>query len=100
LAALLGMDVEDVGTEQAQSVLDICTAIVKSATRGNGFVNGVPVEDLRAIILTSAARLWRNPSQLDHGETRGPESSFFRGGFDGFTVAERYVINRYRTTAR
>lgn len=93
------MDVEEVGAEQAQSVLDICTALVKSATRGNGFVNGIPAEDLRAVILTSAARLWRHPAQIEYGETHGPENIFFRSGFDGFTVAERYAINRYRVTA-
>ena len=100
LAALLGVSgVGEIGAEQAQSVLDIITAIVRSATRGNGFVNGVPAEDLRAVLLTAAARLWRHPAQIDYGETKGPESIFFRGGFEGFSLVERYVINRYRVTA-
>ena len=104
LANLLGADGvgDDVGQipeGQVQEILAIITAIVKSATLGNGFVSGVPAEDLRAVILTSAARLWRHPAQLDYGETKGPESVFFRSGFDGFTVAELYVINRYRRTA-
>jgi hypothetical protein len=100
LAALLGVDVEDdLSAEQAQAVIDIVTALVKSATRGNGFVSGEPVEDLRAVILTASARLWRHPSQIDYGETKGPESIFFRSGFDGFTVAENYAISRFRVKA-
>ncbi|GAS88899.1 hypothetical protein [Mycolicibacterium brisbanense] len=104
LANLLGVDgvgdgVGEISAEQATEILGIITAIVKSATRGNGFQGGVPTEDLRAVILTSAARLWRHPSQVDYGETKGPESVFYRSGWDGFTVGERYVINRYRRTA-
>jgi hypothetical protein len=32
-------------------------------------------------------------------EVKGPESISFKGGFQGFTLAERYVLNRYRVTA-
>lgn len=95
----VGDDAGQIGAQQAAEVLAIVTAIVRSTTRGRGFTNGTPAEDLRSVILTAAARLWRHPTQIDYGETRGPESVFFRRGFDGFTVAELYAINRYRRTA-
>lgn len=96
LGALLGRSVTD---EQGQAVLQIVTSVVKAYTRDAGFVNGVPTDELRSVILTSAARLIAHPRQLGVSETLGPQSASFREGFVGFTVAERFVLDRYRVKA-
>src|SRR4051812_8311482 len=69
-------------------------------TRGQGFTDGEPNQDIRAVILTAAARLLSNPRGLLMDETKGPESVSYRSAFTGWTVAELFVLNRYRVTAR
>jgi len=48
-----------------------------------------------AVILAAAARLFANPEQIPHDV--GAVS--FRGGFNGFNLAEQAVLNRYRVRA-
>jgi hypothetical protein len=54
---------------------------------------------LAAVITTAAARLASNTRQLRYSETAGPFTADFRSAFDGWTVAELYVLNRYRKRA-
>lgn len=73
----------------------IITAMVQAYTRGNGFYGGLPGDDLAAVITTATARLVANPEQLRH--TVGGVQ--FNEGFRGFTLAETFVLNRYRKKA-
>jgi hypothetical protein len=97
LAAFIGADVT---TEQGNAVLLVVTAMASAYTRGEGFVAGVPNDEVRAAILSAAARLFRDPSQIVAEEDMGPFRTMYRSGFDGFSVAELGVLNRYRVRAR
>lgn len=79
----------------AGEALPIVTAIVRSYVRGNGFDNGEYGDDIAAVITTATARVISNPSQLSNSV--GTVS--VQGGFTGFTFAEMYVLNGYRTRA-
>lgn len=86
--------------EQADEVLSIVTTMARNYTRGNGFDEaGVPNEDIRAVILTASARLLSHPRQLGISETLGPQSAYFREGFQGWSLAELFVLNNYRVRA-
>ncbi|WP_216699190.1 hypothetical protein [Arthrobacter sp. H14] len=74
----------------------IVTAMAQAYTRGKGFTGGVPADDVAAVITTATARLIANPEQLD---IRAGEVSV-KGAFTGWTLAETFVLNRYRKTAR
>jgi len=68
-------------------------------TRGAGFAGGVPNSEIRAVILTAASRLVSNARGLLWDEAEGPASVSYRSAFNGWTVAEGYVLNRYRVRA-
>ena len=76
----------------------IITAMTRAYTRDNGFdADGLNVADeISAVIITSTARLLANPDQvsLKVGEVSvGP-------GFNGWNLAETFVLNRYRKRAQ
>jgi hypothetical protein len=56
-------------------------------------------DELEAVIVTVAARMVSNPSGLAHELTTGPFSHSLRGAFQGWTLAELFVLNRYRKRA-
>lgn len=79
----------------AEAHLPIVTTFVKSYTRGQGFDQfGNPNKDMESVIITAGARLVVNPEQAirvqigDYSETPAV--------FNGFTLAELAVLNRYR----
>ncbi len=96
LAALLGRPVTEA---QGNAVIQVITSMVSAYTRSQGFEDGVPNDELRAVILTASARLLAHPRQLGMAETLGPESASYREGFAGWTVSELFVLNRYRRRA-
>jgi hypothetical protein len=96
LAALLGRNVT---TIQGNAVIQNVTAMVKGYTRGAGFVDGVPNDELRAVILSASCRVIANPRGIEITEAVGPQSASFRGAFTGWTVAETFCLNRYRKRA-
>lgn len=96
LAALLGRNVTAI---QGNAVLQNVTAMVKGYTRGEGFIGGVPNDELRQIILSAACRMISNPRGIEITEAIGPQSASFRGAFTGWTVAETFTLNRYRKRA-
>lgn len=69
-------------------------------TRGGGFINGEPNAEIQAVILTASARLLAHPRQVPMGEVLGPQSATFGRGFDGWSMAELFVLNRYRQRAQ
>lgn len=72
----------------------VITAMANAYTRGRGFTDGEPAEDVAAVITTATARLVTNPAQ-NIEETTGPFSRR-PGVFAGWTLAETFVLNRYR----
>lgn len=73
----------------------IVTAMVKAYTRDNGFFGDVPGDDLAAVITTATARLVSNPGQLRYGIADVQMNDVFQG----FSLAETFVLNRYRKRA-
>lgn len=73
----------------------IVTAMVKAYTRDNGFDEGMPGDDLAAVITTATARLVSNPGQLRYGIA----DVQMNDAFQGFSLAETFVLNRYRKRA-
>lgn len=90
------------GTNQPSTVIDIVTTMAKAYTRGAGFNKaGEPNSDISAVIVTASVRLLAHPDQLPMSQTMGAFSvEFPRGGFSGWTLAERFVLDRYRVKAR
>lgn len=80
----------------------IATAMARTYTRGNGFVDAVGTEpasvddSIAAVITTAAARMVANPEQVD----TQTGSSSIRGGFRGWNLAELFILNSFRGTAR
>ena len=97
LTAFSGREV-DAG--QATAVLGIVSAMAKGYTRGRGFTAGEPNDDVRAVILSAAARLIADPSQITAEKQMGPFRVSYRPSAEGWTVSELYVLNRYRERAR
>lgn len=99
----------DYGPEEAVELLqggdrDTCTAVVtvmaRAYTRGNGFANGEPNEEITAVIATAATRLAANTAGFPIDQTAGEYSQSLRGAFGGWTLAEQFVLNRYRVRAQ
>lgn len=101
--AVAGQDVADFlgqGTDTALvalagEVVPVITAMVSAYTRGRGFEAGNPNDELTAVITTASARMVANPEQLP---TR-VGSVEIRAGLQGFSLAETFVLNRYRKRA-
>lgn len=58
-------------TASAQQAVPIITTMVKAYTRGNGFDDDDPNEELEAVIVTAAARLVTNPGQIPVDQVAG-----------------------------
>lgn len=95
IAAFLGQSGDPTVAALAGQHLPIVTAMARAYTRGVGFTDGTPNEEIAAVITTATARLMAHPTQLEQrvGET------YTRQGFHGWTLAETFVLNRYRRTA-
>lgn len=83
---------------QFDAVTTVVASLAKSYTRGNGFTDGEPADDLRSVIMLASTRLLRDKGIA--AESMGPFSVTYRGGFDGWTAGELMVLNRYRARAQ
>ena len=95
VAALMGQPDNPDLVAVIDKALTTIYQLVSAYTRGNGFVGGVPNPELRAVIRTATARLTANPEQVAStvgGVTVG-------AGFNGWSLAELAVLNRYRKRA-
>jgi hypothetical protein len=92
-------EVGDVLQGNATLVVPMITTMAKAYTRGHGFVGNQPNDEIAAAITTAAARFISNPSQISRNQTAGPFSEDMRGGFNGWTLAEQIVLNRYPVRA-
>lgn len=100
VAAFLGQGANTELVALAEEHIVIIAAMARSYTRGQGWTAGPPVtvaDDLAAVITTATARLLSNPAQSEM-EQVGPYTR--RGAFNGWTLAETFVLNRYRKRAR
>lgn len=75
------------------------TLMAKAYTRGRGFDEDGPTDELAAVITTAAARLAANGGQLPSDTAIGPFTTNIRGAFTGWTLAEQSVLHRYRRRA-
>jgi hypothetical protein len=92
-------DVGDVLEGNATLVVPMITTMAKAYTRSHGFFGNEPNTEIAAVITAAAARFISNPSQISRSQTAGPFADDVRGGFNGWTLAEQFVLNRYRTRA-
>lgn len=76
--------------------LPIITAMAKAYTRGGGFTGDHPADDVAAVITAATCRLIANPEQLRYQAGSVQINDSFRG----WTLAESFVLNRYRRRAR
>lgn len=95
VAAFLGRPFDPDIMALAQEHLPIVTAMVSGYTRGQGFINGVPGDDLAAVITTATCRLLANPEQVPY-DVGGVG---VRGGFVGWSLPELAVLNTHRRRA-
>lgn len=96
VASFLGQADVTAAVSLAGESVPIVTAMARAYTRGNGFTDdGLVAEDIAAVITTGTARLVANPEQLHYavGSTR------ISGAFNGWTLPETFVLNRYRKRA-
>ncbi|WP_422748596.1 hypothetical protein ACN27E_09765 [Mycobacterium sp. WMMD1722] len=96
VAAFLGQPADAGLLALAAQAVPIVTLMAKAYTRDQGFTGMVPNDEIAAVITMASARLVANPEQLD--STVG--SVGLRGGFQGWTLAEMFVLNRYRKRAQ
>lgn len=89
----------DRNSPPVEQVVPIVTTLARAYTRGNGFTGLVPNDEIAAVITTASARLAGNTTQLlDHNKVDDVERDL-RSTFQGWSLAEQYVLNRYRVTA-
>ena len=96
VAAFLGQDGDAATVALAEQALPIVTAMARSYTRDRGFTGLDPAEDVAAVLVTATARMITNPGQIAY-DLDGLAS--VRGGFTGWSLAELFVLNRYRKRA-
>lgn len=95
VADFLGQGDDDAVVALAGEALPVITAMARAYTRGGGFEGDDPQADVGAVITTATARLMANPDQVQY---RAGEVSF-QSGFTSWTLAELFVLNRYRKRA-
>ncbi|MGB2919701.1 MAG: hypothetical protein WBC15_05730 [Mycobacterium sp.] len=84
-------------------VIPIITAMAKAYTRGRGFTAGAdydePNDEIAAVIATASARMAANVRQTAGSSSMDNFANETRTYFQGWTVAELFVLNRYRKRA-
>ncbi|SPM31577.1 hypothetical protein [Mycobacterium terramassiliense] len=99
VAAFLGKPGDAATEAYATTALAVIGSMAQSYTRGQGFTNGAPADDIAAAIFTATLRFMANKDQLEKSKTKGPFSVDIRGSFSGWNLAETFVLNRYRKMA-
>lgn len=83
-----------------QQAITNITLMARAYTRGNGFnTDGEPNDEIAAVITLAAARLAANAPQLLSTVTVGHRTRTYSSSFQGWTLAERLVLDRYRRKA-
>jgi len=98
VAAYLGKADEVAIVSLAQQHLPIVTAFVRAYVRGNGFTDGVGVNEpnagLAAVIVSACARLTANPEQASRYQTADYAEN--PAVLNGFTLPELAILHLYR----
>jgi hypothetical protein len=100
VAAFLGKSTDPATVAHAGQQVPIVTAMARAYTRGKGFDDDGAADDLAAVIVTATARMMVNPAQIAQDHSAGPYTESIRGGFTGWSLAETFVLNRYRKRAQ
>lgn len=96
VVALLG----DHPTGAVDAAIAQITVMAKAYTRGRGFdEDGEPNEEISAVITTASARLAANGTGNQWRKRVDDVEVEYRSSFQGWTLAELAVLNRYRATA-
>ena len=98
VVAFLGRSGDATASALAQTHLPMVTEMVRAYTRDRGFVDGVPGDDIAAVIVSATARSVANPEHTISQET-GP-FSIRQGIFQGWTLPELAILHRYRKRAQ
>lgn len=83
--------------EQATTALEIADALIGAYCRGRhrnrigGYRPGI-----QAVVTSVSARILANPEQIAVREEVGPYQYYRGPGFQGFTLVELAVLDRYR----
>ena len=97
VAAFLGQPDDAATLATAAQAIPVVTTMVRAYVRGgDGWETN---DELDAVICTASARMVTNPGGLPVDEAVGPFTRSVRGAFQGWTLAELFVLNRYRRTA-
>ncbi|MGI8576484.1 MAG: hypothetical protein ACR2KG_00880 [Nocardioidaceae bacterium] len=97
VAEFLGQGDDPTIVDLAGQHVLVVQAMASAYTRGRGFdVQGFPYDDVAAVITTATARLLANPEQIP-ADVGGVS---IKGGFVGWSLAELFVLNRYRARAQ
>lgn len=99
VAEFLGKPGDEHLAALAAEHVGIVSAMAQAYTRGRGFVDGEPKEDVAAVIVTATARMVSNPEQNNVSTSAGPFTRSVGKGFVGWNLAETMVLNRYRSRA-
>ncbi len=87
-------------TGDVTTVVPIVTTMAKAYTRGRGFTGAEPNEDIAAVISTASARLAANGTGLMSKKVDDVEYQYSLASSFGWTLAELFVLNRYRVRAQ
>lgn len=93
LAGFLGRTVD---SGQASAVIQVVASFAKSYTRGIGFTDDGPYDEIASVILSASARLISHIRQVGIDEAKGPESARFLASPFTWSVGELMVLNRFR----
>lgn len=84
----------------AAAALESAAAMVRAYTRGRGFIaDDEPNTEVAAVIVSVAARMVTNPTGLQQTNTTGQFTETI-AGWQGLTLLERLVLDRYRKKAK
>lgn len=85
---------------QARTALTVATGLVDAYCRGRHKRRDDTLKPgVQEVITTVAARILANPEQIQVREQIGPYTMLKGAGFNGFTLVELAVLNRYRKRA-
>ena len=97
VAAFLGRPEDANLAAVANAHLPHLLNLARAYTRGAGFDSfGEPNAEIESVVMLAAARLVPNPAQLTSEDADGYSA---RGGFQGWTLTERLVLDNYRRKA-
>ena len=98
---LQALSPEDTGDPaQVQVAVESALSMVEAYTRGcHVDATGEYRPGVEAVVLGVSARLLANPGQVQSRKQSGPFSVLKGQSFQGFTLTEQQVLNRYRKRA-